>query len=461
MSRTLSDDNLVVLTATITDGDGDTDTDFLNIGKSLSFVDDAPSITVPIAAAGIDISGAVGGYVTTAFDYTLGNDTHNAAFYTGGGSDFTGLPTLTGTVDFPPTGSPAGAEDPAITNVVVTKTSEDANDAFFHFAFDYDNDPIQAGVQPGHAEGNLQIDKDGNTIGVQITNATDGFSFTFLQTSEFLAKEPGGNTGHPNIVVERLAVDDAATPLTDEDFYVQFTANTTTNQIGFGLTTNNGEGAPQALAGTSFNAGETVTNVNEDWVSATRTTNGVAGDTIQKGELLTLRFFNQDVLGDVAAGNERVQDLTNQATADGVVIKFDGITNSATQGEDLMLILSLIDKDGADNNILTLGDNNALTTKAIRIDNQDMYFSDGNSATVTDLPVGYRGDFNFTEGAGNNDSVAIIEKNDFNTGTENWEIIGVQIMQSANGLTGSAIDLNKAVGAAGASTGTQLWESRR
>ena len=46
-----------------------------------------------------------------------------------------------------------------------------------------------------------------------------------------------------------------------------------------------------AMDNATRNAGEMITNNHEDWVSATQTTNGVAGDTIQKGELLTLRFF--------------------------------------------------------------------------------------------------------------------------------------------------------------------------
>ena len=46
-------------------------------------------------------------------------------------------------------------------------------------------------------------------------------------------------------------------------------------------------------------AHEILTNSHDDWVSATQTTNGVAGDTIQKGEVLTLRFFEENILGDV------------------------------------------------------------------------------------------------------------------------------------------------------------------
>ena len=57
----------------------------------------------------------------------------------------------------------------------------------------------------------------------------------------------------------------------------------------------------------------------------------------------------------------------------------------------------------------------------------------------------------------NNDGLLIIESNDYNTGTEDYQIQGVQIMQSANGLTGRGINLNGEVGATGGSTGTQSF----
>ncbi|WP_287231292.1 hypothetical protein, partial [Mesorhizobium sp.] len=41
----MASNDLVTLTATITDGDGDQDDDTVNIGTSLVFKDDAPTIT--------------------------------------------------------------------------------------------------------------------------------------------------------------------------------------------------------------------------------------------------------------------------------------------------------------------------------------------------------------------------------------------------------------------------------
>jgi hypothetical protein len=173
-----------------------------------------------------------------------------------------------------------------------------------------------------------------------------------------------------------------------------------------------------------------VTNVNEDWVSATQSTNGVAGDTIQKGELLTLRFFQENILSDVnpgapGGGTER---LDPTAKASGIVVKFDGIGAS----EDLVLILDLKDANGNE------------ITRAVNVQNSDLIKGNAN------VPPPYNTEFTLD----NNDALLIIEQNDYTVAGETYQIQGVQIMQSANGLTGNAINLNGATGANGGSSAT-------
>ena len=136
---------------------------------------------------------------------------------------------LTGTVD--------NAQNPNITNAVVTRTgTESLTSATFNFTFHYDKDPTTAAVEDATAGGTLVFDKVADTYTFTLTDVIDGFSSTVLHTSELLSKEPQSNTGHPEIVVSRLAADDPNTPA-DEDFYVQFTANST--PLSF---TTNGEG---------------------------------------------------------------------------------------------------------------------------------------------------------------------------------------------------------------------------
>ncbi|SEP23240.1 hypothetical protein SAMN02990966_04552 [Rhodospirillales bacterium URHD0017] len=434
-TETLTSDDLIKLTATITDKDGDHQSATLNIGQNLVFTDDAPTITAPFDAdpslAGVQspeqLGNAVGQTASGIFGYDIGSDAHLAAFYAGGGSDFVDTNGALAGVQINLTGTVDNAQNPNITNAVATLASESLASASFDFSFHYDKDPITAGVQDATAGGTLVFDKAADTYTFTLNDVIDGFSFNVLHTNELIAKAPAGNTGHPEIVAEQL------TPNSDPNpFFVQFTANSTTNSIGFGFNST-GDGAPNGPpTDTAFTQGahDMVTNVNEDWVSATQATNGVAGDTIQKGEVLTLRFFSENILGDVApnapgGGTERLDPTTS---ASGVVIKFDGVGNS----EDLVLILDLKDANGNE------------VTRAVNVQNSDLIKGNAN------VPFPYNTEFTLD----NNDALLILEQNDYTVAGETFQIQGVQIMQSANGLTGDAINLNGATGANGGSSAT-------
>jgi len=435
-ARTLGAADLITLTATVTDGDGDQDSATLNIGDNLVILDDGPVVTVPSsapdAANAAHLGNQAGQSVIGGFGYDIGADDHGALFYAAGGSDFVDVNpalagvqiSLTGTVNGPPVSNIIGP--------VVTLQSETADDALFNWSFTFDADPLTGGVQVGTASGTLLIDKDDDTFTIGLDDPVEGFSFTVLHTNELLAKAPPGNTGHPEIVVTELDVfNPAANPPDNDGFYVQFTANSNPsgNPFGFNAT---GDGPP--LNDTVFNAGQMISSNFEDWVSATQTTNGVAGDTIQKGELLTLRFFNENIMGDVVPGapGGGTERLTETDAVQGIAIKFDGIGNS----EDMIMVLDLI-------NEATL----ETTTKSVFVQNSDIIKGA--------VPAPYNTEFSLD----NNDGLVIIESNDFNNLGENWSIQGVQIMQSGNGLTGTAINLNGAVGASGGSSGTQAWEA--
>src|SRR5262249_19701636 len=98
--------------------------------------------------------------------------------------------------------------------------------------------------------------------------------------------------------------------------------------------------------------------------------------------------------------------------ASGVVIKFDGIGNS----EDLVLILDLKDANGNE------------ITRAVNVQNSDLIKGNAN------VPFPYNTEFTLD----NNDALLIIEQNDYTVAGETYQIQGIQIMQSANGLTGNA-----------------------
>jgi len=420
---------LIKLTATIKDKDGDTASDTADLTGAIQFNDGQPSISVPpspggSAATALQVSNAAGASATGAFGFDIGPDKPGA--YGSGVSDFVDANAGVAGVQLGLTGSVTGPPSSAITGAVVTLTSETADSAVFNFSFDYDKDPITNGVQTGTATGTLTFDKDDDTYTVAIVNPVQGFSFNVLHTTELLAKEPVGNTGHPPIVVERLAVDDPNTAGFDEDFYVQFTADTT--PLGFSTTGDVSGSADKAFTGANHDLAGGV----ETWVSATRDTNGVAGDTIGKQELLSLRFFNSDILGDVASGTEKTDPT---ATASGITLKFDGIGAS----EDLIMILDLIDPSKAAN------DPTREITRAVVVDNADIFkLSNGG------VPAPYNTEFSLD----NNDGLVIIESNDYNAAGEHYQIQGVQIMQGPNGLTGQGINLNPVVGGAGGSSTT-------
>jgi len=424
----------VVATVTVTDGDNDavSQQSTTSGALSLTFNDTDPTLTVPFdadPAAGIQalehLGNAVGQMAGGAFGYGM-TDQVTAAEYTAGASDFVDSNNSLAGVQISLTGTVDNTQNPNITNAVATLASESLTSATFNFSFHYDKDPITAGVQDGTAGGTLVVDKVADTYTLTLNDAIDGFSFDVLHTNDLVAKQPTGNTGHPLIVAEQLTANN------DPDaFFVQFTGNSVTQQVGFGFNST-GDGAPVA-GDTAFTGGAThdmITNSNEDWVSATQSTNGVAGDTIQKGELLTLRFFHENILSDVnpgaaGGGTERVDPT---ATSSAVAIKFDGIGSS----EDLLVVLDLKDANGNE------------ITRAINVENSDLIKGNAN------VPSPYSTEFTLD----NNDALLIIEQNDYTVAGETYQIQGIQIMQSANGLTGSAINLNGAIGVNGGSSAT-------
>ncbi|TIX15626.1 MAG: hypothetical protein E5V46_05275 [Mesorhizobium sp.] len=430
-----------------------------DIGTSFVFTDDGPTITK--AFDGVP-GGALGDHETLSnvltnpnqsasgdFGFDIGND--KFATYDATHSDFASISlsgNVTGLVPNTPTAF-------ATSSVTLVAGSETATSATFNWAATYDANPDLAGVQPGTIAGTLSFNKTADTYTITLSDTADGFTKDLLHTSELLSKEPIGNTGHPNVVVEKL-FDASATPeQTDKDFFVQFTGNSNPSGSPFGF---NGTGDGSPIAGdTFFNAGQQVTSNFEDWVSATQSTNGVAGDTIQKGEALTLRFF--ELSPGIATDDGHTAPTQ---TANDMAIEFDGIGNS----EDLMLVLNLVNlgSDGAFGGSGTAAD--TFTTKAMYVQNQDIY----KASTPGGVPSPYTNEFSLD----NNDGLVIVERNDYNAAGENWVLQGVQIMQSGNGLTGpdtvpggafvetpTAIDLQKGVGANGGSTtiALQNWDA--
>ncbi|RVD71741.1 type I secretion C-terminal target domain-containing protein, partial [Mesorhizobium sp. M4A.F.Ca.ET.029.04.2.1] len=157
------------------------------------------------------------------------------------------------------------------------------------------------------------------------------------------------------------------------------------------------------------------------YVSISGTANGVAGDTMGKGEVMDMDFFTTNPTG--------FTGLTPDAQVSSMFLKFDGIGNT----EDFIVILKLYDPT-----------TNEYTTKAMYVENADIFKGPGSG------PGAYS-----SVTLDNNDGLLIIESNDYNAAGQHYVLVGAQITPTDEGISGTAINLNGAIGAGGASTTTQ------
>ena len=385
---------------TVTDSDGDVSAEDT---LTVAVLDDGPEVLAKtdLIFANTPEDGDSG---TAVFDYSIGADDHVGA-YSDVNSDFSTI-TLSGTV--------GGV---LIVNPVVAWVSETDSQAVFAITFDYaPNSNFPDATVP--ASGTLTFDKDSGTYTVDLDIA----SFEILTTSnalDFQGWEIGtddiqDNSGPADVVVAQLS----------DEFFVQFAG---IDEPGGGAGADNiitiGDGDAGDFADGDLFAKDAAS------VTVSSTAAGVAGNTMQKGEVLDMDFFTVDPMGDTAADpNAMVTDL---------FFKFDGVGS-----EDLVVILKLTNADGS-----------ATTTKAIIVENSDIYTSGD------PIPDDYAGAITLD----NNDGVVIIESNDYNfsTDTETWFIEGAQVLVSTEDVTGDGINLDPTTGVDGGSEddGTQSFDS--
>ena len=389
----------VLAVVTVSDADGDTTSTSTAIGNLISFQDSGPIMT---AAQNMNIQNSGDVAHTAAFAFNLGADGANTSNNVI--TNVTGSATVGGV---------------AVQNWTLTPGAENATTASYSFSFDY---PIGGG-NTAHATGTLVFDKVAGTYTVDLDNPIQGVT-TILQTAqgtlfqgyEFGTSTPDGS--QPAISVTQIQ-DQAGTA---NDIYVQFTS---VSEPSSGTGDDNlevtnwvpGANNPPPVNGggdNAWNAGQLFNQV-DGWVSTSNSANGVDGDTIQGGEVLDFSLVK---------GANPTGTLANPSTyaqASAMFLKFDGIGSS----EDMIVILKLYDPN-----------TNQYTTRAIMIENGDIQKGPGSG------PGQYSG---IT--LDNNDGLVIIESNDYNNPGENWVIVGAQIAGSDEGVTGTAINLNSAIGA--------------
>ncbi len=350
--------------------------------------DDIPAILQTsnlVFSNGDSVAGASGVFV-----YSTGGDTRGSGPFSASDSDFTAI-SLSGTV--------GGV---AISSSAVTWVSESATSASFDITFNYAPNPASPGTLE-QANGTLTFDKVNGTYSVAMDEPIQGFTIfktsTSLSITGYEVNSTVPDSTQPAVAVVEL----------DNDFFVQYTSYA---EPGGGTGSNN------LLAGTSttstFTDGELFSQA-ASWVSVSNSDNGVAGDTLGKGEVLDLNFYTSNPKGNLG--------VEPSARAEGMFLKFDGVN-----GEDLVVVLKLVGAGGAK------------TTRALVVSSTDIMTANSVALAAYGIVLD------------NNDGAIVIEKSDFNAPGENWQIYGAQILTSVEGISSSAaINFNSTIGAGGAS----------
>ncbi|MFC3626972.1 type I secretion C-terminal target domain-containing protein, partial [Vogesella amnigena] len=315
------------------------------------------------------------------FQYSVGADERNT--YSSSSSDFAAI-TFSGLVG-----------ELAISNTDVNWLSENGTTATFEISFDYASNPNTPNVLT-HATGTLVFDKEAGTYTVSLDDTIKGY--TVLTTSNVIGDRDSydlGGSPKPEIVVSQL----------DNSFFVRFTG---------------GSGSFATTDGDKALETNEVFTGTQTWVSVSGSENGIASDTLQRGEVLNMDFYTSDPGGAVNPG-------AGDARADGIYLKLA----KWIPGEDMIVLLKLIDPD-----------NNTMITRAIVVESGDIYTGSN--------------PYNLT-GA---DGYVIIESNDYNINPgENYQIYGMQLLVSTEDITGSGINLNRDTGDSGGSSTMQDFDA--
>jgi len=275
----------------------------------------------------------------------------------------------------------------AISNQSIVLDTETPTTATFDITFDYAPDPTDP-TDTTTATGTLVFDKTAGTYTVKLDAQLEGFSV--VQTSDssgFFKYDDNGTTtsNQPPYVVLEL----------ETDFFVRLSA-AEGNNPGPDLTTVGDANAMTYVNGATFVGAQT-------YIQASNDTLGVAGDTLQNGEVLNLDFFVDNPEEPGMSDPARV--YTDSVFID--VLQFDAT-------DDILVILKLF--DGITE-----------TTRALNVGSEDVV-----AGRIT------------------------IESNDYNGAGESFQICGMQILTSAEDVTGQAIDLIGTTGDMGGSDTTNL-----
>ena len=370
----------------------DKDSDPVNGVLNVSVQDDMPVVHAISDASYANTGNPTPGG-TGVFSYSIGAD-HRTS-YSASSSDFS-IFSLLGQVG-----------KNSITNSSALWVSENSSSATFALAFDYQ--PNENSTFTEHATGTLNFNKTAGTYSIALNAPIDSYSISTTSSAQaFIGYEVDTS------VVDRTQPAVSVAQLTT-NLFAQFTG---ISEPGGGTGVNNLQAVAVDGSGSNYVDGELFAQA-PSWVSTSNLANGVGGDTLQKGEVLDFNLYSTNPQG----------YLNTPATvqASSMFLKFDGIGS-----ENLVAVLKLVDSvDGTH------------TTKALVIDNSDILKA-GNTITP-----------NYGINLDSNDGAIVIESNDFNAAGQHYLITGAQLLTSTEDITGTGINFNSAIGAAGASTTTE------
>ena len=390
------DDSVSITNAAISavvtaiDGDGDKSTATAQIGNLIAFQDSAPVLT---AASNINIQNA-GDYAASGiFAYDLGADgarVDNNVFVA-----VTGAATVNGN---------------AVQNYTISETpTESASSVSYAFSFDYSN-----GTGTAHESGTLTFDKVNGTYTVDLADPIQAFSIVGTAgapASAFVNYNADGTTSN--------GPSDIATVGLTSNLFIQFTGDNGT------ISTTVAPGTSYSPATGSF-GGLDLFSGSVATVTVSSSAAGVAGNTIQGGEILDFNLYATDPHGTTGG--------VPTGSASSMFIELDGVGGT----EDMIVILKLFDTV-----------THQYTTQALMVQNGDIITS---NATLTG--TAYAGIH-----LDNNDGLIVIEANDYQQGNANLVIVGAQIAGSDAGISGTALNFNGALGALGDSSGSQAFST--
>ena len=379
---------------TVTDFDGDTATAHINVGQDVFGIqDDGPRFGNVDTTLQIDNSGTISG--TGDMQITIGTDSPN-------GDSGNQNPDDIAVSNF---GIQVNGTDAQ--NVTLTPGAENATTASYTFSFDYDTGT--GGTD--HETGTLVFNKAAGTYTVTLDHPIQ--SFSILQTAngsagDFVNWNPNNTTSNSPSHIANVHLQD--------NFFVQFTGES----AGSG-TTQGTNGSFDPVTTATFSGLELFKGTDAT-VTLSSSAAGVAGNTLQGGEVLDFNLYSTDPQGTL--GIVPTQNTTS------MFIELDGVGTT----EDMIVVLKLYDTV-----------THQYTTEALMVQNGDIIKSNATLAGTA-----YSGIV-----LDNNDGLVVIEANDYQNGNTNLVIVGAQIAGSDDGVTGTAINFNGALGAAGGSSGTQ------